>query len=44
MTTAKTEAIRALNDQLRANLKVGGGEWFKQVEMKYERTAAPAAR
>jgi hypothetical protein len=25
MTTAKTEAIRALNDQLRANLRVGGG-------------------
>jgi hypothetical protein len=24
MTTAKTEAIRALNDQLRANLRVGG--------------------
>jgi hypothetical protein len=25
MTTAKTEAVRALNDQLRANLTVGGG-------------------
>jgi Protein of unknown function (DUF3768) len=25
MTTTRTEAIRALNDQLRANLTVGGG-------------------
>jgi hypothetical protein len=25
VTTAKTEAIRALNDQLRASLRVGGG-------------------